>query len=125
MEMMINLDSFAGGALAEQLNTELAKVITNIYDPNTDPAKVRKLTLTISFKANHNRSVAAVSIQAKSSLAPIMPLETNIMIDRDLKSGKVVAAEIGNQAAGQIEMEMEEPAPKGDTVINLKNVKNK
>lgn len=124
MEMMINLDSFAGGALAEQINTEISKIITNIYDPNTDPAKVRKLTLTISFKSNHNRSVAAVNIQTKSTLAPVMPMETNIMIDRDLKTGRVVAAEIGNQAAGQIEMEIEDPTPKGDTVINLKKIRN-
>lgn len=123
MSNMVNLETFAGGALAEQINTELEKVITNIYDPNTDPGKTRKLTLTINFKPSKDRNFAAVSIQTKSTLSPVIPTETNIIIDKDLKTGNIMAAELRNQIAGQVEMTIEEPAPQGDSVIDLKKVK--
>jgi hypothetical protein len=125
MEKMINLETFAGGALAEQINTEIEKVVNNIYDPNTDAKRVRKLTLTLSFKPNQKRSVAEIDIQAKTTLAPFLPTQANIMIDKDLSTGKIVAAEIGSNIPGQIEMEIDDPEPKGENVIDLKMANSK
>lgn len=127
MSNLVNLETFAGGALAEQINSELEKVIENIYDPNTDQKKARKLTLTITFKPYNKRNGASVSIQAKSTLSPVIPTETNIMIDKDIKTGKVLASELGNQIAGQTEMniEVEEKIPDGsDGVIDLRKKAN-
>lgn len=125
-EMIVNLETFAGGSLAEKLNTELQNIIDNIADPNTDATKVRKLTLTISVKPTSKRSTAQVQIQTKSALAPVIPSETTIMIDRDLKTGKIMAAEIGNQVPGQMEMDLdvEEKTDPGATVIDLRKAKN-
>ncbi|WP_257279280.1 hypothetical protein [Clostridium botulinum] len=36
MEKMINLETFADGALAEKINMALKEVLENIADPNTD-----------------------------------------------------------------------------------------
>jgi hypothetical protein len=112
---MFNLENFSGGQLSEQINTEIEKVVNNIYDPNTDPNKVRKVVATISFKPNKKRTGAAVVVDVKSTLAPSFPTETNIAIDRDFNTGMVLATEIGNQIVGQVEMDIEEPAPKGCT----------
>ncbi len=126
MEHMINLEQFANGALTEKINTEVEKVLNNIYDPNTDAKKKRKVSVNITFKPNESRNLAQISIETKTSLAPVIPTETNIIIDKDLKSGKVMAAEIGNQAAGQIKMDLgDEPMPEDGNIIDLKKVNNK
>lgn len=123
---IVNLNTFAGGSLAVKLNEELQSIIDNIADPNTDAAKVRKLTLTISIKPSVKRSTAQVQIQAKSALAPAIASETTIVIDKDIKTGKIVAAEIGNQIPGQMELDIdvEEKKTPGATVIDLRKVKN-
>ena len=46
----INLEKFADGALSVQVNKALHKVVENILDPNTDPTKARKITVTITMK---------------------------------------------------------------------------
>lgn len=132
MSNMVNLETFAGGALAEKLNAELANVIENIYDPNTDAGKTRKLTATITFKPSKNRQTAAVSVQVKSALAHIVTAETNIIIDRDVRTGKVMAAEIGNQMPGQValgedqeEDNQSQALKKQEGIINLKTAKAK
>lgn len=123
---MINLEEFAGGAFAEKINTEMERILKNINDPNTDAKKARKVTINITFKPNESRNLAQVSIETKTSLAPVIPTETNIIIDKDLKSGRVIAAEIGNQAAGQIKMDLgDESAPTDGNIIDLKKTNSK
>lgn len=97
---MINLESFAGGALAEKLNIELAKVLTNIADPNTDHKKARKVQMTMTLKANEQRGLATVMVDVKSTLAPSKGVETQMMIDFDGK-GNVVGAELKSGIPGQ------------------------
>ncbi|MCT4573522.1 replication terminator protein, partial [Bacillus thuringiensis] len=52
---MIDLNSFADGALFERVNIELKKVLENIADPNTDPKKVRKINITIAVAGDQQR----------------------------------------------------------------------
>lgn len=42
-----NLSEMSNGAVNERFNYELQKVVENICDPNTDPKKKRKITLTM------------------------------------------------------------------------------
>lgn len=125
-EKMFNFETFAGGALAEQLNTEIGKVLSNIYDPNTDEKKSRKVTLSITFKPTAKRKGAIVSIAAKSTLAPAVPSETSIIIDKDLRTGDVLAAEYTNQLKGQVEMDIPEAdeVPIGENVLDLRKKTN-
>ena len=39
---IVNLDTFAGGSLAEQINGEFQNIIDNIADPNTEAALRRQ-----------------------------------------------------------------------------------
>lgn len=119
MENMINLETFANGAFAEKVQNELAKVIKNIADPNTDSAKTRSIDIKISFKPNKNRNMAAITVAAKSSIAPAAPLEISMMIGVEA-DGEAVAAEIGNQIIGQLELEIPDQSTIGDNVMKFK-----
>lgn len=97
---MIDLNKFAGGAVAEKLNMELQKVLANIADPNTDHKKARKVSLTLTLKANEQRGLAVVMADVKSTLAPSKGVETQMMIDMD-GQGNVVGAELRSGIPGQ------------------------
>jgi hypothetical protein len=89
----IDLSNLAGGAIAERFNVELAKVLENIADPNTDPKQARSLTVKLTFKADEERDIANVSIETKTALASAKKLETKFVLDRDYL-GNVVGAEL-------------------------------
>ena len=57
MENMINLESFADGALAEKVNMALKEVLENIKDPNTDYKAKRKLTIDLIFTSGEDRDL--------------------------------------------------------------------
>jgi hypothetical protein len=127
-EKIFNLEKFAGGALAESINAEMERVLNNIHDPNTEATKTRKLTLTITLKPDSKRQVVGVNFQAKPTLVPSKPVETSIYVDKDLSTGKITAAEFGNQIAGQESMDMSEIEAaelkkNSASVINLREAK--
>lgn len=124
MDKIIDLSNFADGAVAERFNHELRKLLENIADPNTDPKKTRKLTLTLTLKADDKRDIASVSIQAKSTIAPARDIETKILMDRDIK-GRVTGAELKSGIKGQtfIDHEGDFSDDKGNKIINFKNTK--
>lgn len=123
MGKVINFNEFAGGALAEQLNAELSKVLENIADPNTDSKTKRKVTLTLTFKPDEDRELSVVDIKTQAKLASPRPLSTKIIIDRDLSTGKVVGAEYRKQVPGQIAIDIEEDNNNDRALSELKIVK--
>ena len=100
----LNLAEMAQGAFMEQFHRELNQVLANIADPNTDPKKARKITLTMTLKPDENREVVLVETQSKASLVPPKPIGTNIIIDRD-NDGSVVGAELKSGQKGQMYMD--------------------
>jgi hypothetical protein len=122
MAKIIDLNSFADGALSERLNQEVQKVLENIADPNTDPSKTRKLTLTVTFKADDKRDVIMTNALAKLTLAPAKPIESKLMMDLDNR-GKVTGAELKSGLKGQtyIDPEGEVADDKGNKIISFKN----
>lgn len=97
----IDLSNLADGAVAERFNMELQKVLENIADPNTDAKKARKLTLTLTIKADEQRDIASVAIEAKATLVPAKGVETKFVIDRDGK-GRIVGAELKSGVKNQM-----------------------
>jgi hypothetical protein len=118
---MIDLTNFAEGAVAERFNIELQKILENIADPNTDPKKARKLTLTLTVKADEKRDIANVSIQTKTVTVPAREIETKIIMDYDPRSG-IVGAELKSGAKGQmfIDQDGEVADDKGNKVVRFK-----
>ncbi|POD45915.1 replication terminator protein [Pseudomonas syringae pv. syringae] len=117
----INLTDFADGAVAERFNMELSKVLENIADPNTDPKKVRKVTLTISLKADDKRDIAQVGIVAKTTLVPAKDIETKIVMGQDNK-GKVVGAELKSGIKGQtfVDDDGDIASDTGDKIVDFR-----
>lgn len=100
MKQIIDLNSFASGALAEKVNIELQKALDNIADPNTDHKKARKVSVTITLKANEKRNLANVVVDTKSTLVPAVGVETELIIDYT-QDGKVTGAELKSGIPGQ------------------------
>ncbi|ACO86798.1 hypothetical protein [Clostridium botulinum] len=121
MEKMINLETFADGALAEKVNMALKEVLTNITDPNTSWKTKRKLTLDITFSAGEDRELAMLDIVAKTKLAPAKPLNSKIVIGTDGKGG-ILASEFKNQIPGQSTMRVDEETGEVLTTAEEKEV---
>lgn len=119
MEKMIDLNSFAEGALSERFNIEMQELLRNIADPNTDAKKARKLQLTITLKADESRELANVVVQHKTTLAPARDIETKLVMDYD-NDGSVIGSELKSGIKGQtfISDDGEILDDKGDKVIN-------
>lgn len=101
----INLETFANGAFSSQVNRALEEVAKNVQDPNTEPVATRKITVTIGFKPDADRSFVATGVQTKTTLAPALGAVTAIQMGKDLRTGEVEAVEIGTgQIPGQMSM---------------------
>lgn len=107
MEKMINLESFANGALAERMNQGLKEVLENIADLNTDSKPKRKLTLDMTFSTDEERELTEVTIAVKTKLTPRCSVATKILIDRDL-DGTVLGTEFKKQVKGQTYMKVDD-----------------
>jgi hypothetical protein len=90
---IIDLNTFADGALAERFNIEMQRVIENIADPNTEGKKPRKLVLTVTFVSNENRKTSDISVQAKTTLVPARDIQSQLVIGYD-NVGGLTAAEL-------------------------------
>ena len=83
----LNMEKLAGGAFSEQVNRAIEEVTMNIQDPNTDDKKVRKVTITLSFKPNAQRNFSTIGIDTKVSLAPTLGVVTAMSMGKDIKTG--------------------------------------
>ena len=120
----LNIANIANGALVEQVDTEIKRVLANIIDPNTDPLKKRKITVTLEFKPSEDRDISDVSFSTKSTLIPAKPISTRIVFEKD-NDGKILLEELGRGALkGQAQIDYEtgevlEPKTMS-RVVNLK-----
>lgn len=102
----------AKGAIMEQFDVEVGKVIGNILDPNTEPSKKRSITLTVEFTPSADRQNVTVTANAKSKLLPNNAVKTALYIGADANSGEVQAYELVPNVPGQLAFdgaEQEEP----------------
>ncbi|MEH7521986.1 replication terminator protein [Bacillus sp. JJ1503] len=123
MPKIIDLNTFADGALAERANVELQKILENIADPNTDATKKRKLTLTITLSADDKRDVVLSTVVAKSVLAPAKQIEAKFIKDMDSR-GNITGAELKSGIKGQTYIDMETGEiqdDRGSKIVNFKN----
>lgn len=89
--LAVTLDTIGGGALSELFDAELARILTNITDPNTDTSSKRVMTIQIKFKPGRDRDVADVELMCSSKLAGIMTVSTQLFMGRH--QGKLIAVE--------------------------------
>ena len=102
----------AKGAIQERVDYEVSRVVDNILDMNTEAKVKRKVVLTIVMVPDDDRQVVKIEASAKSTLAPVTPVGTSLVITAD-GNGEMMLAEIIPQVPGQISMNGEEQeAPK-------------
>ena len=94
--MGISLDSMGSGALLEHFNMAMAQIARNIMDPNTDPEKVRKITITLTFKPDKSRKHIKTAFGVNLTQAPPVADETMMLIGQDLKTGRIEMNEYGS-----------------------------
>ncbi|MEG1011008.1 MAG: hypothetical protein RSE54_04055 [Ruthenibacterium sp.] len=88
------------GAILERVDYELGRVFDNIMDINTPAAKARKLTITIDFKPNDDRTQVNHSAIVKSTVQPTSPITGALAVVGD-KNGVVQMVEMVPQIPGQ------------------------
>ena len=91
----------ARGAIMEQVDIEVGKIVENILDLNTDPKKKRTLQLTVDFAPTQDRSQVAINATAKSKLQPNNAIQTTIYVGADSSTGEIQAVEMVAQVPGQ------------------------
>ena len=84
-----SINDLSTGVVDEQFKREWEKILQNIADPSTEAKKKRKFTLEIEITPNEDRSLAAVAIKSKSSLAPVKSDDS--MIFMELSNDGVIA----------------------------------
>lgn len=92
---------FGGGEIVDRINYEMAKVVDNINNPNTDD-KARKITVEIKLTPKNNRKTVEMSTSVKSKLSPINSVSTAMVIQSD--DTKVCAFEADGLGDGQIDI---------------------
>lgn len=97
--MGISLDSMGGGALLERFNLAMAQIARNIMDPNTDPVKARKITITLTFKPDKSRRHVKTEYGVNITQAPPVAEETMMLVGQDLKTGRIEMNEYGSNQA--------------------------
>lgn len=117
MEQRIQkLDDLMNGAMTERFNRELATVMRNIQDPNTDPKAKRKITITLEFAPNERRDMATLKMDITSKVAASAAISQAVFLHVD-DAGEVSATEMISELPGQQSMEgVEQALPK---VINF------
>ena len=108
----VYLEEFAGGALQEKFNDALQKVIENMLDPNTPWKNKREIIVKVAFLQDEGRSDSSVDISVATKLAPVKPVNTRMLIGKNLKTGDTYAEEYGSQCKGQ--MSLKDCMPKED-----------
>ncbi|NQN57285.1 hypothetical protein HPA10_02610 [Streptococcus suis] len=97
----LDLSSIAAGGLQEKLNNELARVIENILDPNTDPTVKREVSIKLVLKPNDQRNSVDTIMEVKSKLAPQVKLSTTILVGQNYETGEIHANELLSAMPGQ------------------------
>ncbi|WP_243459503.1 replication terminator protein [Metabacillus bambusae] len=105
-DKIIDLNSFADGAVSERFNLELQKVLENFADLNTDPKAKRQINLVVTLVGDEARDLILADVQAKTKLAPAKKLEAKIIMDYDEK-GKVTGSELKSGIKGQTFIDVE------------------
>lgn len=102
-EQKSSLLQMAKGAIQERVDYEVSRVVDNILDLNTEAKVKRKVVLTIEMVPDADRQVVKIAASAKSTLAPVVPVGTSLVVTAD-SNGEMILAEIVPQVPGQMSM---------------------
>jgi len=85
-----NLIDLDGGVIQERINYELAKVIKNIADDNTEAKKKRKIQINIvMMPKDETRRELMISFDIKTTLSPVKGGESTLYLTTSDDGGKI------------------------------------
>ena len=99
----LTLGNLGNGGAVELFEDELANVLENILDVNTEAKAKRKITLVVTFKPSADRDSAEVETKCTSALAPMNSAHATVFLARH--RGKVRAI---THDPRQLQMEFDE-----------------
>lgn len=98
------LDELMDGALTERFNREMERVLSNVFDPNTDAKAKRQIQIVIDIAPNERRDAADFKVDVKSKIAPPVAIAQTVFLHMD-DAGNVTATEITKEVPGQMDMD--------------------
>jgi len=98
-EQPVVLSTLAGGAAVELFDEELAKVVANVLDLNTEAETVREINLKVKIAPDDSRRMAAVTVQVTSKTGAIRAAGTQFWFGK--RGGRCFAVE-ANPQQGQL-----------------------
>ncbi len=102
-ERKASILEMARGAILERVDYEMGKVLQNIFDPNTNPTKVRKITVDLTFAPSSDRTFIQVGAVARSKLEPTTMIQTSLAIHIGM-NGIPEITENSSQLEGQMDL---------------------
>jgi len=103
----LNLSTLNNGAIQEQFDIEMVRVLKNIHDLNTEPNKKRTVTITLEYTTNDDRDVIIMNSTIKSKLVPQIPTSTTLLTGKDVVTGKIEANELKSGIKNQSYMNVD------------------
>lgn len=103
----VDLREMVGGALQDKFVHSFDRVMENLQDVNTPYKDKREIVIKMKFQQNEARDNVMAEISVSEKLASQGALSTQFAVGRDLRTGKVVAEEYGNQLKGQLNIDDE------------------
>lgn len=101
-----DLNCLMGGAVRERWKDALDRLGKNVFDPNTDPKKKRKITMVLTVTPNERRDGGEMTFDVKESFAPPVPVSQTIFFDM-AGDGSIYATQRLDQIPGQVDMKGE------------------
>lgn len=123
MTQSIDLNKFADGAIAQKVERELERVIANIHDPNTEPEKKRKITITLTLSADEKREYIDTEVEVKSSLVPSKSASAKMIMGKH--DGKLTARELVSGKKNQMFFDPVDSVVKTDLGVPVEDVEEK
>ena len=99
MSVELSLDSLGRDGLSEIFDEAVSEILGNILDPNTEPKKVRKLTVEVAFKPDENRSFPEVTYSVKKTLVGVRPATVTAMVTNGQDGETLHIPEVGTDPA--------------------------
>ena len=81
-KLAMSYENLAHGALAEQVDIEIGKILANVEDPNVPWKPKRELTIKVSFNPNEDRGRCAISIAVSTKMPGLKGIDSDCFITR-------------------------------------------
>lgn len=118
----INVLELARGAIMEQIDIELRKVVENLTDPNTDWKAARSLEIKLTFKNNNEgRQIVDVRAQAKAKTVPNNAIVATLITEQRPDGPHAAEYNTPGQIPGQASIDQE----MGNDTTNVINMRRR